>query len=339
MHQAETGSKNLSPSWSESLKRAIRSGEALLAALSLPKRLACAESEADFPVFVPLEYFERMQPGNPCDPLLLQVLGSHQEVSLKNPGKLDPVGDQASELIPGLLKKYSGRALLIVSGACAVHCRYCFRRHFPYDQAPVGPVGWQASVAAIAADDSIQEVILSGGDPLSVRDSSMQWLIESIDAIPHLQRVRIHTRFPVMIPNRICGSLLHWVSHARCAVYFVLHFNHAAEINQPVRQAMRRLRLAGATLLNQSVLLRGVNDSAAAQHELCRSLVDMQVLPYYLHQLDPVQGGMHFEVSDGEALQIIAELRRTLPGYGVPQLVREIAGQPHKVPVEMGSSA
>lgn len=342
---------NSLPTWSESLRVAIRSGRQLLQLLNLPSELSCPEAEADFPVFVPREYLRRMQPGNAKDPLLLQVLGSHLEVQHGREGAMDPVGDKdpvgdnepsgdkdpvgdlASELIPGLLKKYSGRALLITSGACAVHCRYCFRRHFPYHQSPVGPTGWQDAIGAIAADESLSEVILSGGDPLSVRDSSLQWLVRSIDAAPHVQRIRIHTRFPVMIPQRVCRSLLRWVTEARCAIYFVMHFNHAAEVDDAVRRAMNRLRKCGASLLNQSVLLRGVNDSSEAQYDLCRSLIDMQVLPYYLHQLDPVQGGMHFEVSDSQALEIIDQLRRQLPGYGVPQLVREIAGQPHKLPV------
>lgn len=319
--------------WSQSLKAAIRSGHRLLSLLSLPHELYCPESEADFPVLVPLEYVRRMQPGSPDDPLLLQVLAGRQEQLQLTQGALDPVGDGASEVIPGLLQKYSHRALLITTGACAVHCRYCFRRHFPYHEAPTGPAGWQPALEAIRADRSLEEVILSGGDPLSVRDSSLDILTKSLDAIPHVKRIRVHTRFPVMIPERICDSLLHWVSHLRSAVFFVLHFNHAAEIDDSVRQAMRRLRSAGATLLNQAVLLRGINDSLTSQLELCKSLIDMQVLPYYLHQLDPVQGGMHFGVSDTKGLQILAGLKRELPGYGVPKLVREIASRPHKVDI------
>lgn len=323
-----------SAQWTVSLKRAIRSGRELLSFLSLPAELACSDSEKDFPVLVPWEYAQRMQPGNPKDPLLLQVLATRAETEPSASGLLDPVGDMESEIVPGLLKKYARRALLITTGACAVHCRYCFRRNFPYQAAPTGPQGWQQAVESIQSDRSIEEVILSGGDPLSVRDASLQWLVASLDAIPHVKRIRLHTRFPVIIPSRVCDELLLWVSEARCAIYFVLHLNHTAEIDANVKHAMQRLRKAGATLLNQSVLLRGINDTPQDQQELCRELIDMQVLPYYLHQLDPVRGGEHFEVSDDVALQIIDKLRCQLPGYAVPQLVREVAGQPHKVPVK-----
>jgi KamA family protein len=218
-------SPNPTEKWQGSLKSALRSGKQLLEAVELPNELGSAEAEADFPVFATLEYVSRMRKGDPRDPLLLQVLASAAETT--NPiGLDDPVGDGDAELIPGLLKKYQRRALLITSGACAVHCRYCFRRHFPYQAAPKGLEGWQAAIAAIAKDDSIDEVILSGGDPLSVNDSSLHGLIGALNGIPHLRRIRIHTRFPVVIPSRVCDELLEWVSQSRCAVYVVLHINH-----------------------------------------------------------------------------------------------------------------
>ncbi len=328
--------KNVDPrpgwTWQESLKHSIRSGRELVEALGLPFDLASKAAEADFPVFAPLEYVSRMQLGRPDDPLLLQVLGTKDETDAAS-GLLDPVGDSQSTLVPGLLKKYAGRALMIASGACAVHCRYCFRRHFPYSDVPAGRSRWQPALDAISADQSIAEVILSGGDPLSLRDTALQRLIDSLGSMAHVQRIRVHTRFPVMIPQRVCQSLLTWVASSRCAVYFVLHFNHAAEVDQHVVDAMHKLKRAGAMLLNQSVLLKGVNDSEAAQRDLCQRLIDIPVLPYYLHQLDHVRGAMHFQVSDDRAREIIAALRKDLPGYGVPQLVREIAGQPHKVPL------
>lgn len=316
--------------WQTALKRAIRSGRELCQALSLPPELASLDAEADFPLFAPWEYVARMSPGNPRDPLLLQVLAGEQELADQHGSLRDPVGDGQAERLPGLLHKYDRRVLMITTGACAIHCRYCFRRHYPYDTAPRGREGWGPSLRSIAADPSLDEVILSGGDPLTLADSSLAWLAEQIGAIEHIRRLRIHTRLPVVIPQRVCPELLEWVRQSQLAVYFVLHFNHASEIDQPVRTALRQLRQAGATLLNQAVMLRGVNDSCEAQTELCISLANEQVIPYYVHQLDPVQGAMHFAVPDATSIAIMAEVQRKLPGYAVPKLVREIAGQPSK---------
>ncbi|MEO8271495.1 MAG: EF-P beta-lysylation protein EpmB [Aureliella sp.] len=317
-------------SWQSALKRAIRSGHELCQTLNLPPELASFEAASDFPLFAPWEYVARMQVGNPRDPLLLQVLAAEPEMAPQAGALRDPVGDAQSERLPGLLHKYDRRVLMITTGACAIHCRYCFRRHYPYDTAPRGREGWEPSLRSIAADSSLDEVILSGGDPLTLADSSLAWLAGQIGAMAHIRRLRIHTRLPVVIPQRVCAKLLDWVRQSPLAVYFVLHFNHAAEIDQPVRTALRQLRQAGATLLNQAVMLRGINDSCAAQTELCLSLVNEQVLPYYVHQLDPVQGAMHFAVPDSTAVAIMADVQRLLPGYAVPKLVREIAGQPSK---------
>lgn len=326
------------PSWSESLKNAVRSGRKLLDLLKLSPDLASAAAEEDFQVFAPLEYIRRMRPGDSEDPLLLQVLATPSEVSssesLTGNGLLDPVGDRSAEVLPGLLRKYHGRALLIASGACAIHCRYCFRRHFPYASAPHNLDQWQPVIDHIAQDDSLDEVILSGGDPLMLVDSSLTWMIRQLDKIPHLRRIRIHSRFPVVIPQRVSPDLLTWIRDTRCAIYFVLHINHVQEIDESLARSLTQLRKAGATLLNQSVLLRGINDTTQAQRELCLKLCDLQVLPYYLHQLDPVQGAMHFQVPDSQAAQIVEHLREFLPGYAVPRLVREVAGQPYKVPLE-----
>lgn len=324
-------------SWAESLKNAIRSGRKLLEILGLPSNLASHAAEQDFAVFAPLEYIRRMQPGDPQDPLLLQVLGTSSEVS-QSDGLADPVGDRSAEVLPGLLRKYQGRALLIASGACAIHCRYCFRRHFPYSSAPHSPAQWQPAVDYIARDASLDEVIFSGGDPLMLVDSSLAWMLQQLDRIPHLRRIRIHTRFPVVIPQRVCSTMLAWIRETRCAVYIVLHINHVAEIDENLTQSIIALRKAGATLLNQSVLLRGVNDTLVAQQDLCLRLCDLQVLPYYLHQLDRVRGAMHFEVSDAQATTIIQQLREVLPGYAVPRLVREVAGQPYKIPLFVEST-
>ena len=317
-------------SWQMSLKRAIRSGTQLCSALNITPTNACSQAEADFSVFAPWEYVRRMEIGNSTDPLLLQVLGRSIETA-RQPGSLiDPVGDAAAERIPGLLQKYDRRALMITTGACAVHCRYCFRRHYPYELAPIGQVGWQPALAMIAEDTTLDEIILSGGDPLTLTDGALSWLTKQIGMIAHIRRLRIHTRLPVVIPQRVCEPLLQWVRALPIPVFFVLHFNHAAEIDASVCHALQQLRQAGATLLNQSVLLRGINDSFDAQRDLCLSLVNQLVLPYYLHQLDPVQGAMHFGVDDALAKQIVVQLTHHLPGYAVPKLVREITGEKSK---------
>ncbi|MEZ6135403.1 MAG: KamA family radical SAM protein [Pirellulaceae bacterium] len=346
--------KPLQPvSWQQAMKAAIRSGRELCEHLGLPPELACKSSESDFPVFAPLEYVSRMQFGDAHDPLLIQVLGQSLEMQFDPAGSRDPVGDLAArrtgdqtefaenfdpvlnstEVQPGLLQKYRRRVLMITAGACAVHCRYCFRRHFPYETVPKGKVGWQAALDAIAHDHSIDEVILSGGDPLTVTDGLLSWLVERLNAIHHIQRIRVHTRVPVVIPQRVTPGLLKIVSRSRAAMVFVLHFNHSHEIDEHVRGALRALRLAGSTLLNQAVCLRDVNDSLEQQRALCLTLVNAQVIPYYLHQLDLVQGATHFAVDDARVIDIVEGLRRELPGYAVPKLVREIAGQPSKTPV------
>jgi L-lysine 2,3-aminomutase len=321
-------------SWQNSMKNALRSSRQLLAAVGLTEESSedIRQAEKDFPVFAPLEYVARMRLGDADDPLLRQVLARGIE-SQDDLGQLDPVGDSHATIVPGLLQKYQRRALLITSGACAIHCRYCFRRHFPYQETPVGPRGWGLALEAIGQDRSLDELILSGGDPLSAIDLWLDWLVEQINSIEHIQRLRIHTRFPVVIPARISQSLLTWVAKSRPAIYFVLHFNHANELDAAVIQSLDELTRAGAVLLNQSVLLQDVNDNFQAQRDLCLKLINHRVIPYYLHQLDPVRGAQHFEVSDQKALELIEQLRIALPGYAVPRLVRELAGQPHKTPI------
>ncbi len=319
--------------WQQALKGAIRSGSQLCQVLGLPADLASQGAEDDFPLFAPWEYVARMRAGDPSDPLLRQVLGVGAEVFTQPDSLLDPVGDKAAQLLPGLLQKYQRRVLLITTGSCAIHCRYCFRRHYPYDTVPRGRDGWQRSLQAIADDPGLDEVILSGGDPLTLADSSLAWLVAQIADIPHIRRLRVHTRLPVVIPQRVCSELLEWAEQSSLAMFFVLHFNHAAEIDDSVALGLRQLRQAGVTLLNQAVMLRGVNDSLAAQRDLCLRLVNEQVIPYYVHQLDPVRGAMHFAVSDREAVSIMQQLPALLPGYAVPMLVREVAGQASKTPV------
>lgn len=325
-------------SWPMAMKRAYRQLSELLVDLGLDKSAVSKGNleniPQDFPLFVPREWARKIRHHDPLDPLLRQVLITEAEF-LDVPGfGTDPVGDLASQTNPGLLHKYHGRALLITTGACAIHCRYCFRRHFPYQDAPKSLEAWNPSLQALREDDSIQEVLLSGGDPLTLVDSRLAELIQSLEAIPHIQRLRIHSRMPTVIPQRVTDDFCDLLRSTRLGVWFVLHVNHAQELDTPTCQAIRKLRQTGAVLLNQAVLLRGVNDSVEALEELCQRLVNEQVIPYYLHQLDRVAGGAHFEVPKAEGLELIEKLRQRLPGYAMPRYVQEIAGQASKTPLE-----
>ena len=314
--------------WQQSVRCAVRSPEELCQALRLPASYSAAakRASAHFGLFVPREYLAKIPPGNPEHPLLKQVLPLAEEEQTDNGFSQDPVGDQAALVAAGLLQKYASRALLVVTGVCAVHCRYCFRRFYPYDEVPQGEENWQPALAQIEQDPTIDEVILSGGDPWMLVDASLQSLTNRIAQIPHVQRLRIHTRLPIMIPSRVTDSLLATLSETQLATFVVVHANHALELDAEVAAALAKMIDAGVVVLNQSVLLRGVNDSVDALESLCRCLVDLRVLPYYLHQLDRVAGSGHFEVSDAQALEILSELRSRLPGYAVPRLVREVPG-------------
>jgi EF-P beta-lysylation protein EpmB len=271
-----------------------------------------------------------MRPGDPRDPLLRQVLPLADEQARPLGYGFDPVGDGRAMQSPGLLRKYRSRALMVTTGACAVHCRYCFRRHFPYDAGPRSLDEWEPALGKIAADRSIREVILSGGDPLVLVDGHLAELARRLAAIRHVRRLRIHTRLPIVIPERVTGELLEWLRGTRLAPLVVVHANHANELDDAVAGALGRLIDAGVPLLNQSVLLSGVNDRADALVDLCERLVDLRVMPYYLHQLDRVAGAAHFEVPREEGRRLVAELRRRLPGYAVPRYVQEIDGAEYK---------
>jgi EF-P beta-lysylation protein EpmB len=246
---------------------------------------------------------------------------------------MDPVADAAAEVVPGLLHKYQGRALLITTGVCAVHCRYCFRRHFPYSEAPQSLAAWRPALDAIGGDATIREVIFSGGDPLTLADERLAKLANEVAAIGHVRRLRVHTRLPILIPERVTDALLTWLTESRLAPLVVIHANHAQEIAADVVSAIARLVDAGIPVLNQAVLLAGVNDSIAAQLDLWESLIDIRVLPYYLHRLDPVAGAAHFEVPIEQGRKIVAALRERLPGYAVPRFVEEIPGATSKMPM------
>lgn len=318
--------------WRTELKNAVRDPAQLLAALGLPQGwLEPARRAAEsFPLFAPRGYIRRMTPGKLDDPLLRQVLPLGEELDEVPGFAADAVGDQASLKSAGLLQKYQGRALLITTGACAVHCRYCFRRHYPYSTGPRALEDWEPALDLLRADKSIEEVLLSGGDPLTLVDDTLAELAQRLAEIPHLRRLRIHTRLPVIIPSRVNGELLGWLRGTRLTPLVVIHANHAQEIDEDVADSLARLVDAGVPLLNQTVLLRGVNDSAEALLALSKRLIDLRVMPYYLHQLDRVAGAAHFEVPVERGLELIAEMRRQLPGYAVPRYVQEMAGEPHK---------
>lgn len=322
--------------WQKSLAQAIRDPKELISRLNLPISLLdpALQSVQLFPLMVPVSYLNRIERGNPEDPLLKQVLPVGVESKAVQGFTSDAVGDLNVRKTPGILHKYQGRALLMVSGACAINCRYCFRRHYPYGEEPRTLADWEPAWEALHADPSIQEVILSGGDPLLLTDVRLQELCERITEIPHVKRLRIHSRLPIVLPDRIHSGLLAMFQRLAdngTIVWMVIHSNHPNEIAADVELALRQLLLAGIPILNQSVLLKGINDSVDTLLKLSEKLINLGVIPYYLHQLDRVSGVAHFEVAEEQGRELIRELRTQLPGYAVPQFVREIAGEPHKI--------
>lgn len=325
-------SQNNTPDWKRSLREAVRNVDELCALLKLDPDLVSPENR-QFPLLVPRGFLHRIKPGDPLDPLLLQVLPQASENNDPPGFTWNPVGDITAEATPGLLHKYYGRVLLITTGACAIHCRYCFRKHFPYADSQLTEQHWAGIAKYLSTHLEIDEVILSGGDPLILDNSKLARLIAQLENIPHLQRLRIHTRLPIVLPERIDGGLVEILSQTRLQALCVIHANHANELDIPVERALNILHTAGIHLLNQSVLLRAVNDSLLALENLSRRLIACQVIPYYLHLLDPVSGSAHFKVDQNEAKKLIATLRIRLPGYLVPKLVTERAGELSKIPL------
>lgn len=331
------------PAWQQELARAVRDPVELLTLLGLtPAQIAPGETAdslraaaAGFALRVPLSYVARMRRGDPHDPLLRQVLPVGVETLPVAGFVADPLEEGAARAVPGLLHKYQGRALLVTTGACAVHCRYCFRRHYDYgaDHDAESLQRWSAALTHVAADASIEELILSGGDPLSLGNARLAQLLRQIEAIPHVRRVRIHTRTPVVLPARVDAGLLAALQPLRARLAIVVHANHPAEFDADTVAAMRRLTSACTALLNQSVLLAGINDDATVLALLSQRLFEAGVLPYYLHQLDAVAGAAHHAVDDAGARDIHATLAGILPGYLVPRLVREIPGASGKTPL------
>jgi EF-P beta-lysylation protein EpmB len=318
------------------MAQAITSPEALLDALGLDPSLAKPAHLAagKFGLRVPLGYVARMRRGDVNDPLLKQVLPIGAESAVVAGFGPDPVGEHSARRAPGLLQKYRGRALLITTSACAIHCRYCFRREFDYAGQQGDATRFHEALDEIARDPSLEEIILSGGDPLSLGDSRLTSLTDQLAKIPHIRRLRLHTRQPVVLPSRVDDGLIHWLQRLPWPVVFVLHSNHANEIDHTVRDACTRLKKAGATLLNQTVLLKGINDNVQTLADLSRALFDAGVLPYYLHVLDRVTGAAHFDLPEQRAREIAGELASCMPGYLVPRLVREVEGAPAKLTLE-----
>ena len=323
------------PDWQRIWRDGLRDPAELLGLLGLEshaERLSEA-GRAQFPFRVPRGFAAKMRWGDIDDPLLRQVVPLREE-EIETPGfGLDAVGDLAARGGPGILHKYRGRALLVATGACAINCRYCFRRHFPYAEETAAAGQWQAAVDYLLRDNSIHAILLSGGDPLSLSTAKLKTLTDALAGVPHLRRLRIHTRLPIVLPERVDGELTDWLAALPWPTAVVVHVNHGNELCGDVASALARLRATGAALLNQSVLLAGVNDNADALCALSERLFECGVLPYYLHQLDKVRGTAHFLVEDGRALALHRELIRRLPGYLVPKLVREIAGEAHKTPM------
>jgi EF-P beta-lysylation protein EpmB len=321
-----------SPNWQALWREAIDDPRELLSLLGLDA-LAGRISETagkQFPLRVPRGFAARMRHGDADDPLLRQVLPVLDEDTVAPGFDFDAVGDAAAKGATGVIHKYDGRALLVATGSCAVHCRYCFRRHFPYGEETAAANRWQEALDYLRLDRSIREVLLSGGDPLSLATSKLREFTDGLRQIPHVRRLRLHTRLPVVLPERVDAPLLAWLRELPWPTIIVLHANHANELDASVALATAALREAGATLLNQSVLLRGVNDDADALVTLSERLSEIGVLPYYLHQLDRVAGAAHFEVPDARARELRDALQGRLPGYLVPRLVRELAGAPGK---------
>ncbi len=320
------------PRWQALLGEAVRDVDTLWALLGLPPdALPGARAAAKgFPLLVPRGFAALMRHGDLADPLLLQVLPLGAELD-NPPGFIaDPLHEAGCGTAPGLLSKYQGRALLVTTGACAVHCRYCFRRHYPYDGLPRGQRWWTQALAAIAADPGCHELILSGGDPLTLPDAQLAALVADAAEIPHLVRLRVHTRLPIVLPERVVPGLLTALTGTRLTCTVVIHANHANELSPAVAVACTRLREGGCLLLNQSVLLAGINDAVATLAALSERLVALQVVPYYLHQLDRVAGAAHFAVDDTRARELHRQLHAQLPGWLVPRLVREEPGAPGK---------
>ncbi|PAJ76080.1 EF-P beta-lysylation protein EpmB [Pseudoalteromonas sp. NBT06-2] len=332
----QTIEANLHTNWQKELAMAVSEPNKLLKMLKIDEKPFSDDIKARklFAMRVPLPFIKKMKMGDPNDPLLLQVLPLHQEFLIKKGFDHDPLLEQNNQ-IPGLLHKYKSRVLIIFKTGCAINCRYCFRRHFPYQDNHLNKKALINSLKYVANDNNINEVILSGGDPLMANDDSIDWFMTELEKISHISRIRIHSRLPVVIPNRITEQLCNRLKSSRLKVILVTHINHANEIDKTLSQKLHQLKLANVTLLNQAVLLKNINDSVVTQVALNEALFNAHVLPYYLHVLDKVQGAAHFEVDEEYARTIQKGILNELPGFLVPKLVREIGGEKSKTPINI----
>ena len=321
----------IKPLWLTELAQAFNNPIDLLQFLNLNP----ADFETDiaarklFALRVPRAFADKMEKGNPNDPLFLQAMSLQAEFVETEGFVADPLEEQQSPA-PNILHKYHNRLLFMVKNSCAINCRYCFRRHFPYDEVKSGKAVWAESLLYIAAHSELEEVIFSGGDPLMAKDSELDWLLNEIEQIPHIKTLRIHSRLPVVIPNRITAELCDRLSQSRLNVVLVTHINHANEIDAQFAEKMEKLKNVGVVLLNQSVMLKGINDNAQTLKTLSDRLFEVGILPYYLHLFDKVSGASHFYIEDAQAVEIYRELQKITSGYLVPKLAREIAKEPNK---------
>jgi EF-P beta-lysylation protein EpmB len=318
--------------WQKELSKAISNPAELLSQLGLSNKIPSLDKDKlkQFPLRVTQSYINKMRYADAADPLLRQVFPLIDEGVEAEGYTSDPVGDQFAVKSPGVLQKYQGRALLVTTGACAIHCRYCFRRHYPYGESNPLASQWQQTLTSLNDNKDINEVILSGGDPLSLTDTKLNTLIQNLEAIPHIKRLRIHTRLPLVLPARITHQLIATLNNCRFNVVMVIHANHANEIDDDVAQSIAALKQSGCELLNQTVLLQGINDDVESLVNLSEALSDIGVMPYYLHLLDRVQGAQHFDVAEEKGIELINSIRKKLPGYLVPRLVREQQGEASK---------
>ena len=323
---------SLIPSWQQELQSAFTDIHDLLIflALDIEDLGLYYEAAKDFPLLATLSYVERIKKSDWNDPLLKQILPHPNELDGHINYHADPVGDAQASVSPGLLHKYYGRALLVTTGSCAIHCRYCFRREFPYSENSAHRSQLESIKQYLLDHPDVTEVILSGGDPLTLSDAKFRHLFESFTELPQIERIRIHTRLPIVLPNRITKQLLSTLSSSDKKVVMVIHANHANELNDDVANVLLNLKDIGVTLLNQTVLLRGINDSADTLSELSQRLFNCHTLPYYLHVLDKVTGAMHFDSSRNHTREVYKQLQKKLPGYLVPKLVCEEASKPYK---------
>jgi len=328
--------ENLHTCWQKELANVVTDPKQLLTQLNIDANAYQQHFKARqlFPVRVPQPFIRRMVKGDVNDPLLKQVMPVVDEFMQVDGFNEDPLIEHDS-VAEGLLHKYTHRVLMIVKAGCAVNCRYCFRRHFPYQDNSPNKARWQEALTYIAEHNEINEVIFSGGDPLMASDEHLTWLIKQLEQIPHLTRLRIHSRLPVVIPQRITEQLVAMLKNSRLKATMVLHINHANEIDEEFNDAIEPLRNARIPLFNQSVLLKGINDNVEALANLCEKCFDHNIQPYYLHLLDRVQGAAHFEVNEQQAITLYKALMAKLPGFLMPKMVREIAGEANKTPISL----